>query len=162
MPDSSPDATVSLVLDDAVARLLATAAFGPDDGSSCVGWGAGMDILFPEAVGVAAAIEYAGSTETPIADDDFRVRDGRYTLTLAVREEDPRTRVAALDQLSAIARDALSNVPLGGICQPFFCRLNTDAPAAASLPEGRLAINGTFRYTIDDDADRDELGDDYS
>ena len=62
-------------------------------------------------------------------------------------------------ELDGIARDVLSNVMLGGICQPYFCRLREDAPTAAGHPEGRLRLAGTYRYTVIDDLSRDETGD---
>jgi hypothetical protein len=149
------DGAVADIMDDVVARLTATEAFDP----AGVGWGAKLEVLFPEAAGPAAAAEYLGSTEATIADLDFMVRDGRYALTLAVRDPDPRSRGLALSQLESIARNALSNVPLGGSCQPFFCRLKEDAAADSSLPEGRRRLVGSFRYAIEDDSARDESDD---
>jgi len=147
------------ILDDVVARLAATGVFGEQDGSARVGWGATLEVLFPEQSGPAAAVEYLGKTESPVCDVDFLIVDGRYSLTLAVIGQEPRERGVLLAELAGIARDVLSNVMLGGICQPYFCRLREDTPTAAGHPEGRLRLAGTYRYTVIDDLSRDETGD---
>lgn len=149
-PPGGPD---WMVLDDVVARLLATRAFQD------AAWGASLELLFPEASYPAAAVEYAGTAENPVSDLDFLVKDGRYTLTIAARGEDMRGRSATLQALAATARNALSGVSLAGICQPYFCRLRVDGPAAATPPEARIRLDGSYRYTIEDDDSRDESDD---
>jgi hypothetical protein len=139
-----------MVLDDVVARLLATHAFEE------VAWGANLELLFPESSYPAAAVEYVGTTEAPISDIDFMTNDGRYTLTIAVKADDMRGRSAALRALAATARNALSGVSLAGICQPYFCRLREDGPLDATPPEARLRLVGSYRYTIEDDDSRDD------
>lgn len=152
-PEPEPPAIAGpdwMVLDDVVARLLATHAFEE------VAWGASLELLFPESSYPAAAVEYAGTAEAPISDIDFMIKDGRYTLTIAARGEDMRGRSAALQALAATARNALSGVSLAGICQPYFCRLREDGTAAATPPEARLRLVGSYRYTIEDDDSRDD------
>lgn len=142
------------ILDDVVRRLRSLDLFGD------VAWGASLELLFPSAEYPAAAVEYQGTTEATISDVDYMVKDGLYSLTLAVRDHDMRRRSAALQALAATARNALSGVSLADVCQPYFCRLKVDGPVDATPPESRLRLSGSYRYAIPDDFSRDESLDD--
>jgi len=158
MPTASP-AVIGAILDDIVARLVGTGDFGPPEDPSA-SWGAKLEVLEPEAASPAAAVEATGGEEQPLADNDFGIYKGTFAVTVAVREDDIRERGGRLGQLEMACRNALANVVLAGVTQPWFTRLGAAVPVETPHPEGRIRMAGTYRFAVDGDSSRDESDDD--
>lgn len=84
------------------------------------------------------------------------VRRVRYSLTLAVRGNDPSERFRRLDRLTAAAQNTIEGSDLGGRCLRRLTRLRLGRFDSKSRhPEQRAVLDGEFSYLIPTTASHD-------
>ena len=87
--------------------------------------------------------------EQPDSASSLMLRRVSFTLTLVVRDEDPRQRFETLDRLLSIAQNAIDGSPLGGFCLSSLTHLRKGRYDPGSRhPELRLNVEGGFGYTV--------------
>jgi hypothetical protein len=135
------------VIDDVIARLEATAAFGG------VFWGEPPERHGRSAeLTTMAVVEPDAWVETDEFDDqaDYQsVPRVTFTLTLFARNPDPETRDRLLDRLSTVARNAINETSLAGITIPGLTILRRGKYRPATNPERQMTIVGEYAYFVD-------------
>jgi hypothetical protein len=103
-----------------------------------------------------ALVEPLSWVEVEDTTPDTVVRHVTFALTLMVRCEGGFDRICRLDQLSAVAHNALAGSVLCGGCLPATTRLRKGRfDPKAIPPEGRLVLTGEFSYHVSSVAQRD-------
>lgn len=130
--------------DSIIAALLDTGVFASIVfGSTPDGMTVGAD-LTPLAI-----ITPESWVEIDDADPIVIVRQVFYSLTIAVRGEEPIIRYDLLDQLSCIVLNAIDGSDLGGMCLPDWTLLRAGRYEPVTRhPEQRLVMSGEFAYLI--------------
>jgi hypothetical protein len=127
-----------------VAALSATREF------SDVAFGTTLDRRPAGADRMPAAVITPDSwAEADDVDPVALVRRSSFTLTIAVRDEDPVARYEALDRLSNVALNAIDGLDLGGGSLPPLTRLSRGRfDPNSKHPEQSVVLHGEFAYLI--------------
>ena len=103
----------------------------------------------PADVAPLALIQPQYWNEFDDADPNVLIRQVSYSLTLIVRDDDPFTRYAQLEGLTALAQDSLNNSDLGGgAIAPLTILRRGALNSSSNPPEQSVVLDGEFAYMI--------------
>ncbi len=142
------------VIDAIIAALKATRAF--DDvawGEEPERWGRGAE---KSALAVVEPSDWGEIDEwddEPGADGLGYSVKSTFTLTIHVRNPDPRTRDRKLDYLLNVAKNAIDGNGFGGLVVNDLTILRRGKYSPARNPERRMTIVGEYSYLVDGSSD---------
>lgn len=141
------------IIDAVISALKATGAF--DDvvwGEPPERHGRGADLS------ALAIVEPSDFTEIDRWDDEDGLgyeTQPTFTLTIAVRNGDPRTRDRRVDRLLNIAKNALDGNGFDGLVVADKTILGRGKWTPATSPERRMVVTGQYAYLVDGSAAHD-------
>lgn len=134
------------IFQDIQDRLIALGVFAPDG----VEFGSPAEVLQRSARQYpCAAIQWTRFNEPSRFDFGDKIRSVGFSITLVVREEEPRRRHQSLSVLCAKVQNAIDGKSLASKTFPAMTQLNTGIyQPNPNHPEQRLVLSGTFTYEV--------------